>query len=76
MKISSLSTLAILATTVPSLRAEVPRYGVQGLVNIPLGDLKTYVDNNPGIGIGVHGTFDLGDGHMLRPRLEIGRAHV
>jgi len=70
MKISSLSTLAILATTVPSLRAEAPRYGVQGLVNIPLGDLKTYVDNNPGIGIGVHGTFDLGDGHMLRPRLD------
>jgi len=70
MKISSLSTLAILAVTALSLKAESPRYGVQGLVNIPLGDLKTYLDNNLGIGIGVHGTFDLGNGHMLRPRLD------
>ena len=70
MKISSLSTLAILAATAYSLQAEPPRYGVQGLVSIPMGDLKTYVDSNPGIGIGVQGTFDLGDGHMLRPRLD------
>ncbi len=70
MKISSRSTLAILAAAALSLQAEPPRYGVQALVNVPLGDLKTYVDNNPGIGIGVQGTFDLGDGHMLRPRLD------
>ena len=70
MKTSFLSTLALLATAALSLQAEAPRYGVQGLVNLPLGDLKTYVDNNLGIGIGVHGTFDLGGGHMLRPRLD------
>ena len=70
MKTSSLSILTILAATALSLQAETPRYGVQGLVNIPLGDLKTYVDSKPGPGIGVHGTFDLGDGHMLRPRLD------
>ena len=70
MKISSLSTLAILVATALSLQAEPPRYGVQGLVNIPQDDLKTYLDNNLGIGIGVHGTFDLGNGHMLRPRLD------
>ena len=70
MKILSLGTLAILAASVPSLLAEAPRYGVQGLVNVPLGDLKDYVDSRPGPGIGVHGTFDLGDGHMLRPRLD------
>lgn len=69
MKTSSLTTLTILAAAL-SLQAEAPRYGVQGLVNIPLGDLKTYVDSKPGPGIGVHGTFDLGDGHMLRPRLD------
>ncbi|MDP1832974.1 MAG: outer membrane beta-barrel protein [Geothrix sp.] len=69
MKISSLSTLAILAAAL-SLQAEAPRYGVQGLVNIPLGDLKDYADSKPGPGIGIHGTFDLGDGHMLRPRLD------
>ncbi|WP_243288364.1 outer membrane protein [Geothrix terrae] len=70
MKILSPLTLAILAAAALSLQAEAPRYGVQGLVNIPLGDLKDYVDSKPGPGIGVHGTFDLGDGHMLRPRLD------
>lgn len=69
MKTSSLPLLALLAATL-SLQGEAPRYGVQGLVNIPLGDLKDFVDNKPGPGIGVHGTFDLGDGHMLRPRLD------
>jgi opacity protein-like surface antigen len=70
MKILSPLTLAILAATALSLQAEAPRYGVQGLVNIPLGDLKDFVDSKPGPGVGVHGTFDLGDGHMLRPRLD------
>ena len=70
MKPSSLRILAALAMAVTSLRAEAPRYGVQGLVNVPLGDLKTYVDSKPGPGIGVHGTFDLGEGHMVRPRLD------
>ncbi|MDR3683168.1 MAG: outer membrane beta-barrel protein [Geothrix sp.] len=69
MRISSLSTLALLSATV-LLQAEPPRYGVQALVNVPLGDLKTYVDSNPGIGVGAQVTFDLGSGHMLRPRLD------
>lgn len=70
MKTLSPLTLAVLAAAALSLQAEPPRYGVQGLVNIPLNDLKDYVDSKPGPGIGVHGTFDLGDGHMLRPRLD------
>jgi hypothetical protein len=70
MKISSPATLALLAAAALSLGAEAPRYGVQGLVNLPLGDLKDYVDSKPGPGFGIHGTFDLGDGHMLRPRLD------
>jgi len=70
MKTSSLAALALLAAAALSLRAEAPRYGVQGLVNIPMGDLKDYVDSKPGPGVGIHGTFDLGDGHMLRPRLD------
>ena len=70
MKISSLSTLVLLTAAALSARAEPTRYGVQGLVNLPMGDLKPYVDNNLGIGIGVHGTFDLGDGRMFRPRLD------
>ncbi len=72
MKTSSLSTLTLLVATTLTLQAEPPRYGVQGLVNLPLADLKTYVDNHPGPDIGVHGTFDLNDGHMLRPRLDYG----
>jgi opacity protein-like surface antigen len=70
MKTSSLSALAVLGASVLSLQAEAPRYGVQGLVSIPLSDLKEYVDSKPGPGFGVHGTFDMGDGHMLRPRLD------
>jgi hypothetical protein len=65
-----LATLIILAAATLTLQAEAPRYGVQGLVNIPLGDLKDFVDSKPGPGVGVHGTFDLGAGHMLRPRLD------
>lgn len=70
MKTRPLSFLTVLAAAAISLQAEAPRYGVQGLVNLPLGDLKDYVDSSPGPGVGVHGTFDLGDGHMLRPRLD------
>jgi hypothetical protein len=70
MKNPSLCALAILATASLALQAESPRYGVQGLVNLPLGDLKTFVDNSPGAGVGVHGTIDLMDGHMVRPRLD------
>lgn len=70
MKTASLLALAGLAAACMSLPAETPRYGVQGLVNIPLADLKDYVDSKPGPGVGVHGTFDMGDGHMLRPRLD------
>jgi Outer membrane protein beta-barrel domain len=70
MKVSSLSTLVLGITAALALRAEPPRYGVQGLVNVPLGDLNTYLDHNLGIGVGLQGTFDLGGGHMLRPRLD------
>ena len=70
MKTSSHCTLAALTMVALSLQAEAPRYGVQGLVNIPLADLKSYVDSKPGPGFGIHGTFDLSDGHMVRPRLE------
>jgi hypothetical protein len=72
MKTVTFSTLLVLAAATLSLQAEPPRYGVQGLVNIPLGDLKDYLDSKPGPGVGIHGTFDLGDGHMVRPRLDYG----
>jgi hypothetical protein len=38
--------------------------------SIPSGDLNDAVDGKLGVGGGAHGTFDLGDGHMIRPRLD------
>jgi len=70
MKTSSRACLTLLALGTASLVAEPPRYGVQGTANIPLTDLKTYVDSKPGPGFGLHGTFDMMDGHMFRPRLD------
>lgn len=51
-------------------RAEEPRFGLQLHANIPTGDLKDAVDSKPGVGVGAHATFDLGGGHVLRPRLD------
>lgn len=65
----ALAALAAVALAAP-LKAEEPRFGVQGLVNAPLGDLKDFVDSKPGVDLGVHGTFDLGAGNMIRPRLD------
>jgi hypothetical protein len=69
MKTLSILTLGVLAASLP-LQAESPRYGIQGAFAIPLGDLKDYTDSKPGPGVGIHGTFDLGDGSMVRPRLD------
>ncbi len=69
MKTTCLSSLIVLATAL-SLQAEAPRIGVQGAFNIPLGELKDYVDSKPAAGLGIHGTFDMSGGHMLRPRLD------
>ncbi|WP_243295316.1 outer membrane beta-barrel protein [Geothrix mesophila] len=51
-------------------RAEEPRFGLQLHANLPTGDLKTAVDNKPGAGLGAHVTFDLGAGHVIRPRFD------
>ncbi len=51
-------------------RAEDPRFGVQLHGSIPSGDLNDAVDGKLGVGFGAHGTFDLGSGHMVRPRLD------
>lgn len=65
----SLALAALVALALP-LKAEEPRFGMQAAVNAPLGDLKDFVDSKPGFGVGVHGTFDLGYGHMIRPRAD------
>ena len=63
-------TLASLIALGGTLSAQDVRFGVQGQVNVPLGDLKDFVDSKPGVGVGVHGIFDLGSGHNLRPRFD------
>ena len=73
MKLSSIlisgAMLALLGPTT-ALQAQEVRYGVQVQWNIPMDDLKTFVDNRAGFGGGVHMTSDFGGGHVLRPRLD------
>jgi hypothetical protein len=61
---------ALVATLGVVARAEDPRFGVQVHGSIPSGDLNDAVDGKLGVGGGAHGSFDLGDGHMIRPRLD------
>jgi opacity protein-like surface antigen len=64
-------TLAALALGSLGLQAqEGPRFGLQGSLSLPQGDLKDAVDSKMGYGLGAHMTFDLTGGHMLRPRLD------
>lgn len=70
MKVIPAALLPLLALTTLPVCAEPTRLGVQGMVNVPLGDLKGFVDSKPGPGVGVHATFDLLDGHVLRPRMD------
>ncbi|NWJ41315.1 MAG: porin family protein [Geothrix sp.] len=61
---------AMLALGPATASAEEPRFGLQLHASLPNGDLKTAVDNKPGAGLGAHVTFDLGGGHVLRPRFD------
>ena len=73
MKLSSaLISGAMLAILGPAtaLQAQEVRYGVQIQWNIPMDDLKTFVDNRAGFGGGAHATIDFGGGNVLRPRLD------
>lgn len=67
---SAALSAAVLMLGTSTIKAEEPRYGLQVHVSAPTGDLKTAVDNKPGAGLGAHVTFDLGWGHMLRPRFD------
>ena len=69
MNVSRLALTALLAAG-PFASAQELRYGVQAHVSLPVGDLKDAVDSKPGLGLGAHLTVDLGQGHVLRPRLD------
>lgn len=54
--------------------AQTPvRFGVEVQAGIPQSDLKTYVDSNPFVGVGVQATTDLSSTIALRGRLDYNR---
>ncbi len=68
--LSRLTLASLVAFGGAALSAQDAQFGVQGQVNLPLGDLKNFVDSKPGVGVGVHCTFDLGSGSVIRPRFD------
>lgn len=54
----------------PLTGKEAPRFGLQGGIVLPEGDLKQGVDSKQGFSLGVHCTFDLGNGFAVRPRID------
>ena len=68
-RLAALSMAVLILGSTPA-RAEEPRYGLQLHANLPSGDLKNAVEDKPGAGLGAHITFDLGGGHVIRPRVD------
>lgn len=70
MKSATRLAVLLCLCSLPILAKESPRFGVQlGLVS-PQGDLRDAVDSKLGVTGGIHMTFDLGNGWMLRPRVD------
>jgi hypothetical protein len=59
-----------LAASTGGMRAQDPKFGIQGGLNIPFGDLSDAVDGRVGFTLGANVGFYYGDGHELRPRME------
>jgi opacity protein-like surface antigen len=64
----TLITLLIAAGSMA--QAQDFKFGVQGSLSLPQSDLKDFVDSKLGFGIGLHGAFNLKDGHVLEPRVD------
>lgn len=54
----------------PLTGKEAPRFGLQGGIVLPQGDLKQAVDSKQGFTVGAHCTFDLENGFEVRPRVD------
>jgi hypothetical protein len=67
-KTSLLATSFCLAT---SAFAQDFQPGVHGGINIPVGDLADALDNRPGFTVGGQLGIYYGNGHELRPRLDL-----
>lgn len=66
----SLALVGLAALTAPALQAAGPTFGLQAGLALPSGDLKDTFDSVARINLGLHMNVDLGQGHVLRPRLE------
>jgi len=67
-----LLVLAPLALAAAPLAAQDAAFGIQAGVNIPQSDLKDFVDSKLGFTVGGNVAFDLGSGHVVRPRVDYG----
>lgn len=63
-------SLAVLLGTSLGIQAADPVFGVQAGLAIPVGDLDSMVGSSLGLHLGGHATFDLRNGHALKPRFE------
>ena len=59
----------LLATSISPLAGQEVRYGLQGTLSSPTGDLKDTTDHL-GFGAGLFADFSLGGGHVIRPRFD------
>jgi hypothetical protein len=66
----SLACLATCALAGSALPATDTAFGLQAAVMFPTGDLNTLTNKSTGFGAGTHLMVDLGDGHVIRPRLD------
>lgn len=62
--------LPALALVAAPAFAQDARFGLQGGISLPQGDVKDAVDSKMGFGLGAHVAIDLKGGHVLRPRLD------
>jgi hypothetical protein len=68
----NLTVLALALLAVTTVHAQESRFGVQGTITQPMGDVgnKDWMDSKLGLGVGVHVLVDMGSGFALVPRAD------
>lgn len=61
----------VLALPLGAQESSRPTYGLSVQMNSPMGDLRDDTDKNTGLGASFLVQWDLGQGHALRPRLDV-----
>lgn len=62
--------IAALGVLAAPAQAQEVRFGLQGHVSIPMGDLKDAVDSKPGLGLGAHVAWEFQPQMQLRGRID------